>query len=136
MKKPPLSLFSLILLFCLVPLYAQEPSQPMRTPEQIAAKQTERLQRELTLTPQQRDTVYAIHLKYARMRSPEATHEEVQSRMEQLRAELRKVLTEEQYRLLQQRWREAGPRRHAVQRMMPRPAETLDTITAGRPQQE
>ena len=52
----------------------------MRTPEQIAAKQTERLQRELTLTPQQRDTVYAIHLKYARMRSPEATHEEVQSR--------------------------------------------------------
>ena len=50
--------------------------RPSRTPEEEALKQTEMLSRELMLNEQQRDTVYKIHLKYARMRQISNTRAE------------------------------------------------------------
>ena len=52
-------------------LMAQEPveDRPQRTPEEEAIKQTTRLVRELEIRDSVRiDTIYRMHLKYARVR--------------------------------------------------------------------
>ena len=51
-------------------LLAQEAEvRPQRTPEEEAVKQTTRLTRELGITDSSRiDTIYRMHLKYARIR--------------------------------------------------------------------
>ena len=60
----------LIILFFIplgLPLYGQEnPVVLKRTPEQEAAKQTEKLQQELELNQTQANQVYEINLRYAR----------------------------------------------------------------------
>ena len=92
-----------ILLFSLVvaPLFAlaDQPSEPIvRTAEEIAKKQTHRLVRELDIKDSlQIDTLYKMHLKYARMRVKSNTRREDLERLMSMTEELKGILTEEQY---------------------------------------
>ena len=73
-----------------------EEFRPSRTPEEEAEKQTEMLYRELSLSEQQRDTVYKIHLKYAKLRQISNTRAEGLQRLNDMTKELLAVMTEEQ----------------------------------------
>jgi len=74
---------------------------PQRTPEQEAAKQTEKLQQELGLTPEQIKQVYEINLKYARERQISNTRSEAVERMKNKNADIQRILTAEQSDRLQ-----------------------------------
>ncbi len=91
-------LFFLFLLSCCC-LYAQHPSSsPQRTPEEEALKQTERIVREIGITNETvRDTLYRMHLKYARQRLQSNTRLEELQRMNAIVEELQGILTPEQY---------------------------------------
>lgn len=120
--------YLLFALFGGISLMAQQAEgKPQRTPQQIAERQTERLQRDVNLTEQQRDTVYAIHLKYAERRRENEDRSHVMIRMDSLREDLKGVLTDEQFKLLQQKRRETGPQRQATVRMVQQEAVT-DTV--------
>ena len=81
---------------------AQEtPVVMQRTPEQEAAKQTEKLQQELSLTQEQVRKVYEINLRYARARQVSNTRTEAMERMKNKNADLEKVLTADQNERLQ-----------------------------------
>ena len=89
-----------IVLFALVTpvasLYAQY--HPQRTPEDIARKQTEMLIRELNIQDSiVRDTLYRMHLKFARKRAISNTRAEAMQYMQEINAELQNILTPEQY---------------------------------------
>lgn len=84
---------------------------PTRTAEEEAMKQTEMLQRELTLTPEQRDTIYRIHLKYARLRRESNTRQEMLERMNAMMAELLSVMTKSQQQLFLGKQIDFEPRR-------------------------
>lgn len=82
-------------MLCLCLLHAQE-SHPrrQRTPQEEAAKQTERLVRELGITDSVRiDTLYKMHLKYAYMRLKCNTRAENIKRMYAIYSELERLLT-------------------------------------------
>ena len=83
-------------------LLAQEPMmQPQRlqrTPEEEATQQTERLIRELGIQDSMRiDTIYKMHLKYARVRQKGLTRQENMDRMNAIYAELQQLLTPEEF---------------------------------------
>ena len=81
-------------------LWAQEPVErrPQRTPEEEALTQTTRLTRELGITDSVRiDTIYRMHLKYARFRQKGLTRAENMERMNAIYAELQKLLTPEEF---------------------------------------
>jgi len=83
-------------------LVAQEViSTPERTPEEEATSQTERMQQELQLTTEQVKKVYEINLKYARERQISNSRTEAVERSKNKEAELKKVLTDEQFARLQ-----------------------------------
>ena len=74
-------------------LWAQEPvsERPQRTPEEEALTQTTRLVRELSITDSVRfDTIYKMHLKYARLRQRGLTRAENMQRLQDIYAELLK----------------------------------------------
>ncbi len=77
----------------------QEPAQrPQRTPEEEARKQTERLVRELSIQDSVRiDTIYKMHLKYARVRQNGLTRAQNIDRMNAIYAELKLLLTPEEF---------------------------------------
>lgn len=85
--------------------------RPSRTPEEEALKQTEMLSRELTLSEQQRDTVYKIHLKYALMRQVSNTRAEGLQRLNAMTKELLSVMTPEQQEAFLNKQIEPHPRR-------------------------
>ena len=90
----------IISLFFSVSLLAQEPlpERPHRTPEEEALTQTTRLVRELSITDSVRiDTIYKMHLKYARMRHLGLTRAENMQRLQDIYAELRLLLTAEEF---------------------------------------
>lgn len=122
----PLSLFS---------AHAQEASRSNRTPEQIAEKQTERLQRDLELTDAQRDSIYLIHLRYARLRRPTDTQDTIRHRISLLRDEIKRTLTPEQCKHLADK-QEEGPRRKPAQRVVSVQVEVADSLTATPLQEE
>jgi len=98
MVKRLLFLFSVVLLAG--NLLAQEPVQErtQRTPEDEALKQTMRLVRELDITDSVRfDTIYKMHLKYARIRQNGLTRAENMDRMQSIYAELKHLLTPEEF---------------------------------------
>jgi len=104
MMKPAKYIFiSLLFLMSTVPnLLAQDaPVVLQRTPEQEAAKQTEKLQQELNLTQDQTRKVYEINLRYARARQVSNTRSEAMERMKNKNADLERVLTVEQNDRLQ-----------------------------------
>lgn len=80
-------------------LWAQEPAErPQRTPEEEALKQTTRLVRELNIQDSVRiDTIYRMHLKYARFRQKGLTRAENMERMQAIYAELKHLLTAEEF---------------------------------------
>ncbi len=89
-------------LLILITLYAMaqssEAEQPQRKPEEVAKKQTEMLVRELSICDSAKiETLYRLHLKYARMRQESNTRTEDLSRLQQLYAELEQILSKEQY---------------------------------------
>ena len=78
------------------PLWAQH--HPQRTPEDIARKQTEMLVRELNIQDSiVRDTLYRMHLKFARKRQISNTRAEALQYMQEANEELKNILTPEQY---------------------------------------
>lgn len=76
--------------------------RPVRTVEEMALKQTERLQRDLDLSEEQCDTLYRIHLKYIKMRRVGETREVIEKRMAEMRKEILNILTEAQQERMQQ----------------------------------
>lgn len=81
-------------------LWAQEPTgdRPQRTPEEEALKQTTRLVRELGIHDSVRiDTIYRMHLKYAKYRQKGLTRAENMERMQAIYNELKLLLTEEEF---------------------------------------
>ena len=84
-----------------VAVSAQEPAvdlRPQRTPEEEALKQTMRLTRELGIKDSVRiDTLYRMHLKYARFRQKGLTRQENMDRMNAIYAELKQLLTPEEF---------------------------------------
>ena len=98
MTKKLLSLLSIVLFAGFVS--AQEPAQDrmQRTPEEEARKQTMRLTRELGITDSVRiDTLYRMHLKYARFRQKGLTRAENMERMVSIHGELKRLLTPEEF---------------------------------------
>ncbi len=81
-------------------VFGQNPPdcQPQRTPEEIARKQNAMLSRELGLTDNaQLDTLYRMHLKYARLRAASNTRAEDLQRLQDMIKELQSILTPEQF---------------------------------------
>lgn len=109
-------------------LWAQEPvsDRPQRTPEEEAIKQTMRLVRELGIKDSIRiDTIYRMHLKYARVRQKGLTRAENMDRMNAIYAELKKLLTPEEF--------ERFMNHPAEQPRRPRGASVLNTTTPVQP---
>lgn len=72
--------------------------RPQRTPEEEALKQTTRLVRELGIKDSIRiDTLYKMHLKYARFRQKGLTRGENMERMQAIYNELKQLLTAEEF---------------------------------------
>lgn len=98
MKRFLISLIgSALLVGC---LYAQENTSArlQRTPEEEAAKQTERLVRELHILDSVRiDTLYKMHLKYAHLRRSGLSRAEEMERMNAIVAELKNLLTPQEF---------------------------------------
>lgn len=81
-------------------LFAQEPvgDRPQRTPEEEALKQTTRLVRELGIRDSVRiDTIYRMHLKYAKYRQKGLSRAENMERMQAIYDELKQLLTKEEF---------------------------------------
>ena len=72
--------------------------RPQRTPEEEAAKQTTRLTRELDITDSARiDTLFRMHVKYARMRRQGLTRAQNMERLQSFHAELKSLLTPDEF---------------------------------------
>ena len=80
-------------------LWAQEAvNRPQRTPEEEALTQTTRLVRELNISDSVRiDTIYRMHLKYARIRQKGLSRAENMLRLQNIYDELRQLLTPEEF---------------------------------------
>ena len=95
------TVFRYILIFILMmgilhPIKAQNTSTGNRTPEQEAAKQTEKYQKELKLTDQQAKLIYEINLKYARERQQSNNRTEAVNRIRKKNEEIKRILSEKQ----------------------------------------
>ena len=102
MKLMKIILFVFLMLCSIVSDFGQDSSiAPQRTPEQEAAKQTEKLQQELNLSQEQAKQVYEINLKYARERQISNTRSEAMERMKNKNADIQRVLNDEQNMRLQ-----------------------------------
>lgn len=101
--KNGIKILLLSLFLCLgLPIRSQDnTSVPQRTPEQEAVKQTEKIQQELNLTPDQIKQVYEINLRYARERQVSNTRSQAMERIKNKNTEMQRILTENQYNQLQ-----------------------------------
>lgn len=90
---------------------ASSDGRPVRSPQEVARKQTAMLQRELNLTEEQVDTVYKIHLKYAHQSAVSNTRKEVLERMNSMTGELLEVMTKDQQEKFLNKQVDAAPRR-------------------------
>lgn len=92
------NIWFLLVLMCLVsPIHGQEKAVLSdRTPEQEAVKQTEKLQQELNLSPEQTKQVYEINLRYARERQVSNTRSQAMERIKNKNADLQTVLNADQ----------------------------------------
>lgn len=75
--------------------------ESQRTPEQEAANQTEKMQKELNLSSEQTKAVYEIQLKYAKERQNSNSRSDALQRVKNKRSELKKVLQKDQFDQLQ-----------------------------------
>ena len=115
-------LYSIVLSFLFAgSLLAQEPmpERPQRTPEEEASKQTMRLVRELGISDSVRiDTLYRMHLKYARVRQQGLTRAQNMERMQAIYGELKQLLTPEEFERFMNHPVEQPRRPHGANRMM------------------
>lgn len=82
---------------------------PSRSPEQEAALQTQKMQQELDLNQEQIQAIYDINLKHARERQVSKSRSEALERVKNKDAEMREVLTRDQYIRLQDKRYERYP---------------------------
>ena len=106
----------IVLVLCLaavgVLVRAQE-SVPRRTAEERAMKQTEMLVRDLDIRDSLlRDTIYRVHLRYAKSREQVSSRSEAVERMNRLLGELKGILSPQQFERLQAIPRQQGARAH------------------------
>ena len=112
----------IVLVLCLaavgVLVRAQESgSVPRRTAEERAMKQTEMLVRDLDINDSLlRDTLYRIHLRYAKSREQVSNRAEAVERMNLLLGELKEILSPQQFERLQAIPRQQGARAHRADR--------------------
>ena len=110
-------------------MMAQEPinDRPHRTPEEEAMKQTMRLQRELGIRDSVRvDTLYRMHLKYARLRQQGLTRAQEMERMTAIYTELKNLLTPTEFEQFMNHPAEQPRRPRGANRMMPAAAAPID----------
>ena len=101
------------ILFVPLLLQAQHNCHPQRTAEDIARKQTEMLVRELSIQDSIiRNTLYHLHLKFARKREISNTRAEAMQYMQEANAELQTILTPEQYQQYMNQQVNYAPHRH------------------------
>lgn len=103
-------------------MMAQEPvsDRPQRTPEDEALKQTVRLVRELDIKDSVRfDTIYKMHLKYARVRQKGLTRAQEMERMQAIYGELKTLLTEKEFDQFMNHPVEQPRRPRGANRMLP-----------------
>ena len=103
-------------------MWAQEPvrERPQRTPEEEAMKQTMRLQRELGIRDSVRiDTLYRMHLKYARIRQKGLTRAQEMDRMNAIMGELKNLLTKDEFEQFMNHPAEQPRRPRGAQRIAP-----------------
>ncbi|MBQ7531053.1 MAG: hypothetical protein IJT12_05045 [Paludibacteraceae bacterium] len=98
-------------------LFAQEsPVVLRRTAEERAMKQTEMLVRDLDIHDSLlRDTIYRVHLRYARRRDQATTRMEAVECINRLLLELKGILSPSQYERLQSIPRRNGARGHRLE---------------------
>ena len=102
MKVLKIILLTVVVFLLNIHVYSQENNTVQeRTPEQEAIKQTEKLQNELQLTPEQVQRVNEINLKYARERQASNNRRDAIKRIKDKDNDLQKVLNQEQYQQLQ-----------------------------------
>ena len=105
-------IFIIAVFVSVVHLNAQH-HQPHRTPEDIARKQTEMLVRELGIHDSiVKDTLFRMHLKFARKRVISNTRAEAMQYMQEMNAELQKILTPMQYQQFMNQQVNYEPHRH------------------------
>ena len=103
-------------------LAAQEPvlDRGQRTPEDEAMKQTIRLIRELSISDSVRiDTLYRMHLKYARIRQKGLTRAQEMDRMNAIMGELKNLLTKDEFEQFMNHPAEQPRRPRGAQRIAP-----------------
>lgn len=109
---------------------AQEPvneQRVQRTPEEEALKQTTRLVRELSIRDSVRfDTLYRMHLKYARQRQQGLTRAQNIEHMQAIYGELKNLLTEKEFDQFMNHPVEQPRRPRGANRMMPVTAAPSD----------
>ena len=110
-----------LLFFVSTVVWAQEPAdRPQRTPEEEALKQTLRLVRELDIKDSVRfDTIYKMHLKYARFRQKGLSRAENMERMNAIYAELKLLLTPEEFERFMNHPAEQPRRPHGANVLLP-----------------
>ena len=126
-------LFTAVVLMFSVSMFAQQPQRGERRefkPEEMATRMADGMKKELNLNDEQYKSVYNLYLKrgeemkarrdkgqQGQQVSREARREEMKKNQEAMNAELKKILTAEQYtkyeemlKKQQQRQRQGGPR--------------------------
>lgn len=97
--------------------------RPQRTPAEEALKQTMRLARELGIRDSMRfDTLYKMHLKYARARQQGLTRAQNLERMQAINSELKRLLTADEYDRFMNHPVEQPRRPHGANRIAPNQA--------------
>ena len=105
-------LFSVMLVGSAMAQDLEQEDRPQRTPEEEALKQTTRIFRELGIVDSVRfDTIYRMHLKYARIRQKGLTRAENMQRMQAIHDELKKLLSPEEFDLFMNQPAETPHRR-------------------------
>lgn len=106
----------IVLVLCLAAvgeLVRAQESVPRRTAEERAMKQTEMLVRDLDIRDSLlRDTIYRVHLRYAKSREQVSSRSEAVERMNRLLGELKGILSPQQFERLQAIPRQQGARAH------------------------
>lgn len=102
---------SFIILLFAHSLVAQESQHPRRTVMDIAKKQTEMLVRELNIVDStMRDTIFKLHLKYAKKQYHSYTRSEALQCMHNMLTELKNILTPELFDRFMNRRINGAPR--------------------------
>ena len=82
---------------------------PVRTPEQEAVLQTQKMERELNLNGEQQKAIYEINLKHARERQVSNSRSQALERTKNKNSAIKQVLSHDQYDQLQNKRYERYP---------------------------